>query len=99
MTVYAYAVLQFKANKLKPETEYKFYPSRKWRADFAFVKNWTLVEAEGAVWVKGRHTSGKGYINDCEKYNHATMMGWKVLRAATTQQVDEIIEYIKDSVK
>jgi hypothetical protein len=29
---------------------------------------------------KSRHTSVTGFTNDCEKYNAAQLLGWKVLR-------------------
>lgn len=66
--------------KLVPE--YKFHPSRRWRADFAHVEAKVLIEIEGAVWAKGRHTRGGGFIADAEKYNTATLNGWRVFRLA-----------------
>lgn len=38
------------------------------------------VEIEGGVWSGGRHTRGSGFVQDCEKYNAAVEMGWRVLR-------------------
>ncbi|AUL97471.1 hypothetical protein FORC54_3326 [Vibrio vulnificus] len=35
---------------------------------------------EGGTWANGRHTRGKGYAADCEKYNVAALEGWRVLR-------------------
>ncbi|EPG5304690.1 TPA: DUF559 domain-containing protein, partial [Acinetobacter baumannii] len=32
-----------------------------------------------------RHTRGKGYLGDMEKYNSAAMMGFTVLRFSTEQ--------------
>ena len=59
--------------------EYQFC-QRKWRADFAFPEHKLLVEIEGGVWTRGRHVRGQGFVNDCEKYNMATLLGWRVLR-------------------
>ena len=73
--------------------EYKFHPERKWRLDFLLyiwprsVKDKHLsgiaIEIEGGIWTRGRHTRGKGYQADLDKYNHATMMGYRVLRFST----------------
>ena len=63
-----------------PEREYRFHPKRKWQFDFAWSEKKIAVEVEGATWINGRHTRGKGFENDCEKYNTAAVMGWKVLR-------------------
>ncbi len=74
-----------KALKIDFEQEFKFHPERKWKADFHLVGKKILVEVEGAIWSGGRHTRGKGYIGDMEKYNAATMMGFQVLRFSTDQ--------------
>ena len=64
-----------------PEREYKFHQKRKWRFDFAFPTKKIAIEIEGGTFAKkSRHTSGSGYAADCEKYNTATMEGWKVIR-------------------
>src|SRR3990172_7771058 len=62
------------------ESEYKFYPTRKWKFDFANPNLKIAIEQEGGVWISGRHNRGKGFLNDMEKYNSATVMGWRVLR-------------------
>ena len=63
-----------------PETEYRFHPKRRWRFDFAWPKMKLAVEVEGGTWSGGRHTRGGGFAKDCEKYNAAVMLGWRVLR-------------------
>jgi hypothetical protein len=63
-----------------PKREFKFYPTRKWRFDFAWPDKLLAVELEGAVWVQGRHTRGTGYTDDMEKYNAAIELEWRVLR-------------------
>ncbi len=67
------------------EQEYKFHPERKWRADFLITGTKILIEVEGGIWSGGRHTRGKGYLGDMEKYNSAAMMGFTVLRFSTEQ--------------
>jgi len=69
-----------------PEEEYRFDPSRKWRFDFAYPDKKIAIEVEGGVFQQGRHTRGKGFTADCEKYNRATELGWSVYRY-TTQHV------------
>ncbi len=60
--------------------EHKFHPTRKWRFDYAIPRLKIAIEVEGGVWTGGRHVSPKGFLNDMEKYNTATIMGWRVLR-------------------
>ena len=68
------------------EREYRFDKKRKWRFDFAYPERKIAIEVEGGVFSGGRHTRGKGFTADCEKYNRATELGWSVYRF-TTQQV------------
>lgn len=63
-----------------PVSEYRFDPERKWRFDHAWPDRKIAAECEGAIWTRGRHTRGSGYIKDCLKYNAAALQGWKVLR-------------------
>lgn len=61
-------------------TELQFAKPRKFRADIALVHTKTLIEFEGIVAAKSRHTTLTGYSKDCTKYNIAACMGYKVLR-------------------
>jgi len=63
-----------------PKRDFRFHKTRKWALDFAFCESKLAVEIEGGVWSRGRHTRGKGYIADCEKYREAVKLGWRVLR-------------------
>jgi hypothetical protein len=74
--------------------EYRFaHPKRNWRFDYVVGPHGLIlpddrakalaIEIEGAIWNRGRHTRGKGYQGDLDKYNHATMMGYRVLRFST----------------
>ncbi len=67
----------------QPEREYRFHPKRRWRFDFAYPERRLAIEIEGGTWCygkKSRHTTAAGFSNDCEKYNAATLLGWRVLR-------------------
>ena len=60
--------------------EYKFHPKRKWRADIAIPSKMVLIEWDGIMSEKSRHTSVTGFSEDCNKMNAAQLLGWKVLR-------------------
>ncbi len=76
--------------------EFKFCPTRKWPADFAWPAYMLLVEVEGGTYIQGRHTRPIGYRKDCEKYNEAQMLGYKVLRF-TCDHIDNL--YCVDLLK
>lgn len=87
--------------KVECVKEHKFHPTRRWRFDYAIPAHKIAVEVEGGVWTGGRHTSPKGFLNDMEKYNTATVMGWRVLRTipdelcsnATLNMIRETMRY------
>jgi len=62
--------------------EYKFHPTRRWRADFANPTLKIIIEIEGGVFkgIGGGHNRGAGYRKDLEKYNAATILGYRLLR-------------------
>ena len=64
----------------RPEREFRFNPSRKWRADFAWPSEMLIVEVDGGTHTQGRHVRAEGFRIDCEKHNSAVMLGWRVLR-------------------
>lgn len=67
----------------KPVREYRFYSDRLWRFDFAYPDRKIAIEVEGGTWTGGRHTRGRGFEGDCEKYNTAELLGWRVFRFTT----------------
>jgi len=67
--------------------EYRFIGNRKWRFDFAHKDTQTAIEIEGGTWSGGRHTRGKGFEGDCEKYNAANDVGWRVYKL-TSKMID-----------
>ncbi len=85
----------------EPMSEFRFC-ERRWRFDFAwgifaigFVCGMPLmlrtvnvaIEIDGGVWIQGRHSRGKGQIEDMAKLNRAAVLGWRVLRC-TPQQLE-----------
>lgn len=71
-----------------PEREYRFHPERKWRLDFAWPAQKLGAECEGGIWTNGAHTRGAHFTKDCEKYNTATLMGWRIFRFTTDMVKD-----------
>jgi len=69
----------------RPVLEYKFHPERRWRFDMAWPEKMVACEIEGGTWVAGRHVRGLGFRKDCEKYNEAAILGWRVLRVVSEQ--------------
>lgn len=63
-----------------PTPELRFAPPRKWRFDYAWPAQKVALEVEGGIWTNGRHTRGKGFLEDIAKYNRAAVLGWRLLR-------------------
>lgn len=78
---------QLRAAGIQFEREYRFHPARRWRFDFAVPNESLAIEVEGGVWSGGRHTRGKGFTEDCRKYNEAAILQWRVIRV-TTEMID-----------
>jgi hypothetical protein len=83
----------------KPELEFVFDPTRKWRFDFAWPSDKIALEVEGGVWSGGRHTHPSGFIKDIEKYNRAAYLGWRVFRCTPRDLCTmETVKLIKQSM-
>ena len=84
-----------------PEREYRFAHPRRFRADFCWPVQNLIVECEGGAYVQGRHTRGKGFEKDCEKYNIAAELGYTVLRytkrmidsAEAVNQIERVLRW------
>ncbi|MFA5849956.1 MAG: hypothetical protein WC833_08735 [Bacteroidales bacterium] len=82
--------------KIEVVKEYRFDEVRMWRFDYAITTHKIALEVEGGAFKKrtykskrtgekittigGRHNSAEGFLNDMEKYNAATLQGWRVFR-------------------
>lgn len=72
--------------------EFEFSPDRKFRFDWALPDLMVAVEYEGIFSEKSGHTTLSGYKKDVEKYNQATILGWKILRYTA----DNYLEFEND---
>ena len=68
----------------QPETEVRFHPVRKWRADFLWREPHVrlIVEQDGGLFVQGRHSRGVGAELDMEKHAAALALGYRVMRVS-----------------
>lgn len=82
----------------EPTPEFRFC-ERKWLFDWAWCEVKVALEQDGGVWVRGRHSRGKGQIADMAKLNRAAVLGWAVLRC-TPQQLEsgEIMATIREAL-
>jgi very-short-patch-repair endonuclease len=83
-----YAALKTEGLTDGMEHEYRFDPDRRWRFDFAWPALKIAVEIEGGQYVNGRHQRAAGFAADCEKYNAAQLVGWRVFRFSTRQVIN-----------
>jgi len=84
-----------------PEKEFSFAGAigRKWRFDRAWPAAMVAVELEGGVYTQGRHTRGAGFESDCEKYNTATAMGWRVFRLTAKMLQKDPTKHLKPVIE
>jgi hypothetical protein len=62
-----------------PLEEFRFFPERRWRFDFAWPAQRVYLEVQGGVWIGGRHTRGAALLKEWEKLNTAAELGWRPL--------------------
>jgi very-short-patch-repair endonuclease len=92
--------LHCRAYDLQPEREWRVCSDRLWRFDFAWPDRKIAVEVEGGTeWGRSRHSKGKGFEQDAEKYNRAARDGWIVLRFTTRMvlagiAIDEVLKVL-----
>lgn len=81
----------------RPHREVRFHPSRMWRFDLAWPAYLLAVEVEGGGYVAGRHATGKGIEDDCEKLSTAVALGWSVMRVTPRQfeRADPALTWIR----
>jgi hypothetical protein len=86
-------------NGIEPEREQPFAIGRIWKFDFCWKAQMVAVELEGCIRGKpGRHQRIDGMARDCEKYNAAVCLGWRLLRLTQKclqEREGEIIDQVK----
>jgi hypothetical protein len=92
------------ANGLILEKEFLFHTTRKWRLDLALQSFKIGFEYEGVFGTGlSRHTTKIGFSNDCEKYNNAALLGWRIFRFTakdfSNKQVAKTSAFIKEIIK
>ena len=75
-----------------PVAEFRFWEGRKFAFDYAWPEHKIAMEVEGGLFGNGKncrlckrpqamgHTSVTGILRDIEKYNHAAVLGWRIVR-------------------
>jgi len=69
---------------------------RKFRFDCACPSLKVAIEIEGAIWTQGRHNRPIGMQQDMDKYNLATLEGWRLLRYTPEQLMKQPNKIIDD---
>jgi len=78
--------------------EFRFDEQRRWRFDYVHLQSNVAIELEGGIWSNGRHVRGQGFINDCEKYNRAIVLGYVVFRLPADLINEENVQPIIDMI-
>lgn len=74
-------LLILRALEIPYEQEHLFaLPNKRFRFDIAILDQKIAIEYEGLFSEKSGHTTIKGYVKDVQKYNLATILGWRILR-------------------
>jgi len=77
--------------------EFRFDNKRRWRADYCIPEFMIIIEVEGGAYTRGRHTRPIGFINDMEKYNAATLAGYRVFRVTPNKLMTEGIRLVREA--
>ena len=78
----------FRLTRQEVVSEYRFYPSREWRFDYAIPAVKVAIEVEGGIWNGGRHFRPEGYKRDLEKYNEAAALSWLLIRTIPSELLE-----------
>lgn len=99
MSVVFLAVLR-QRNIPEPMLEFPFARPRRWRFDYCWPDHKLAVEAQGGLWIRGKHSRAAGILRDYEKLNTAQLMGWIVLQFTPDQLLtNEALDLIERVLK
>ena len=83
----------------QPQREVRCVPGREWRSDFVWPEQRVIFEIEGGTYSGGRHTRGKGFEEDCRKYNALTLAGWRVFRVTGAHiESGEALKWVEEAL-
>ncbi len=83
----------------EPVAEHRVCKDRRWRFDWAWVEDKVALEVQGGCWTHGKHSRGKGQLNDFAKANRAVVLGWKLLYCTPSQiESGEIMPVIRQAL-
>lgn len=69
--------------------EFRFHPTRLWRFDFAIPEQKIAFEIQGGIYAQqSGHRSFEGVQRDYEKFNAATLLGWRVFQVTSPMMKD-----------
>lgn len=71
-----------------PIRQYRFDPSRKWMADFAWTSVRLIVEVDGGTYLPQSSHGRGGYEKDRRRDLAAMLAGWTILRVTPAMVVD-----------
>lgn len=83
-----------------PVREFRAIAGRRYRYDFAWPERKLLIEVQGAIWVRGGHSTGVGITRDAEKLNLATLAGFRCLHVTSTHVTSgQALTWIQEALK
>ena len=85
------------------EKEFKYVPSRRFRADYCILEWRLLIEVVGGIYNGKAHGSITGIKKDIERLNLSTICGWQMIRILPedfikTQAIDILETWRKERV-
>lgn len=92
--------LQYWCNEkaLTLEKEYRFC-DRGWRFDYCIPALKIAIEYEGGIFMeKSGHNTARHYTKDSDKYNRASVLGWKVIRV-TALNYTIVLKTLNEMIK